>query len=460
MSDNIVEAEDKYWEEHDRRLAMGWPGKQDPDAVHYNSKLVGVMFEGRQEVIKVLNGSELLRVRRERGGIDPEVKHKDPLAVAVDVQFGEDWAPIGYIAKDKNKDIAAALDAGNEVFIAIASLTGGGDKSYGVNTEIEYTKVKAENKVEEVKPVETEAAPDYKTMLSEALQGLGIINTGKTTKKYVSRLLGRSTTVTVGAGGHVSLPGYMSGSKFPEQFYPEFNEEEILGRILTSYYPKANEAKQEDIKKALLEMWDINRIASTSYGTAIHAALENYDRFYKLGDKTKTVKVLKTKTNVGPNKALSKNPFLSKIVTDFHEKFGGDYIRLNEQFIWAHEAKLCGSIDRVKVIDAEKKIIRIQDFKTDGDIHETKYQNADSIFRGVGKKALKNGKKEKPNTVEDTLLGLHWLQLSFYAHILTKYYGYTVEGLDVYWVNPNKLIKGENPWEEFSHEVINIEKGL
>lgn len=188
----------------------------------------------------------------------------------------------------------------------------------------------------------------------------------------------------------------MSGSKFPEQFYPEFNEEEIFGRILTSYYPKANEDKKADIKKALLEMWDINRIASTSYGTSIHAALENYDRFYKLGDKTKKVQVLKTKTNVGPNKALSKNPFLSKIVTDFHEKFGGDYIRLNEQFIWTHEAKLCGSIDRVKVIDAEKKIIRIQDFKTDGDIHEMKYQLEDSIFRGVGKKALKAGKKEKP----------------------------------------------------------------
>jgi len=456
MSDNLTDAEEKYWEEHDRRLAMGFPGKPEEDAIHYNSKLVGVTFEGRQEVIKVLNGTELLRVRREADN------KFDPNAVAVDVKFGETWAPIGYIAKDKNKDICAALDAGKEVFIGIASLTGGGEKSYGVNTEIEFTKVKAEKKAEAVAPVEAEQSTttDYKSMLSEALQGLGIINTGKKTQKYVSRLLGKATTVTVAPGGHVSLPGYLSGSAFPKQFYEEFNTDEAIDRILTAYYPKANDDKKADIKKALLEMWDINRIASTSYGTAIHAALENYDRFYKLGDKTKTVKVLKTKTNVGPNKALSKNPFLSKIVLDFHEKFGGDYIRLNEEFIWTHEAQLCGSIDRVKVIDATKKIIRIQDFKTDGDVHEPKYQIPESIFRGVGKKAIKEGKKEKPNTVEDTLLGLHWLQLSFYAHILTKYYGYTVEGLDVYWLNPVKLCKGENAWEEFSHDVIDIEKGL
>ena len=457
MSDNLTDAEDQYWAEHDRRLSMGWPGVAADDAIHYNSKLVGVTFEGRQEVIKVLNGSEMLRVRREADN------KFDDNAVAVDVQFGEDWAPIGYIAKDKNKDIAAALDAGNEVFIGIASLTGGGEKSYGVNTEIEYTKVKAEAKAVSADETLEKSSQGLTEAIKEDLETLEkvreLFGARKVTQKYTSRLIGKSTEVVV-TNGHVSLPGYLSGSKFPEKFYPEFDNEEALGRIITAYYPKANEDKQNDIKKALLEMWDINRIASTSYGTAIHAALENYDRFYKLGDKTKKVQVLKTKTNVGPNKALSKNPFLAKIVQDFHDKFGGDYIRLNEQFIWAHEAQLCGSIDRVKVIDAEKKIIRIQDFKTDGDIHEMKYQLEDSIFRGVGKKALKAGKKEKPNTVEDTLLGLHWLQLSFYAHILTKYYGYTVEGLDVYWLNPAKLCKGENAWEEFNHDVLDIEKGL
>ena len=38
MNDNLTEAE------QDRRVAMGFPGKPDENAIHYNSKLVGVTF--------------------------------------------------------------------------------------------------------------------------------------------------------------------------------------------------------------------------------------------------------------------------------------------------------------------------------------------------------------------------------------------------------------------------------
>lgn len=423
--------------------------------VQYHSKLVGVTFEGRQEVIKVLKGNEPLRVRRE-----PENQY-DPKAVAVDVLFGEEWAPIGYIAKDKNQDIQEALDSGKEVYIAIGSITGGGDKSCGVNIKLEYVKATQEEQAKvKVAPaaeavVERELTPKEKLQL--AIDEFAASFTGGAVKKtFTSRLLGKSTEVTV-TEGHISLPGYLSGSSFPKKFYPEFDAEGILKDITEKHF---EEKDREKAKAALLAMWGLNRDASTGYGTAIHAALENFITYRKLGDKTKTVKVLKTKTNVGPNKALSKNPFLKKIVEDFWDKFGSDHTRLTEQFIWTHEEKLCGSIDLVKVIDAEKKIIRIQDFKTDGDINEAKYQIAESPFRGVGKKALKEGKKQKKNIVEDTLLGLHWLQLSFYAYILQTYYGYTVEGLDVYWLNPVKLCAGENAWEEFSHDVIDIKKGL
>lgn len=455
MSDNIVDAEVAYWEEHDRRLARGWPAKPDPEAISYNSKLVGVTFEGRQEVIKVLTGNERLAVRREADN------KYDKNAVAVDVQFGEAWVPIGYIAKDKNANIAKALDAGNEVLIGIASLTGGGDKSYGVNVAVEYVKAKAGAKA--TKEAETpQKAPQE--LPEGVVSELGLLDNIRKllgveakTEKYSSRLIGKVTEVTV-TNGHVTVPGYMSGSKFPEKFYPEFAKDEFVSKILDKYYEGASEEQLKHVKESILDMWSLNGKASTSYGDAIHIALQNYDTYHALGDKTKKVETFKTKPDrVGPNKALSSNPFLKKVVEDFHEKFGGDYVRLSEQFIWLHEKQLCGAIDRVKVIDADKKIIRIQDFKTNANIHETKYQNADSPFRGVGKKALKEGKKEKPNTVEDTLLGLYWLQLSFYAYIL-KHYGYTVEGLDVYWLNPEKLAKGENAWEEFSHDVINIEE--
>lgn len=445
--------------------------KSIKNLIEYNSKIVGVTFEGRQEVIAMLSGDEPLRVRRE-----PENKY-DPRAVAVDVEIAETWKPIGYIAKDKNKDIAAAMDAGNDVDISIASLTGGDTdnngkvKTRGVNIALSYNKPvelepKNDSKSKDGYKVnsESEIKNDVKLNCSNDSNVLAqiksLLGVEDRVELYTSRLLGRSTYVTV-VDGHMRIEGYLSGSRFPDKFYPEFDEDEVLGRIIGKHYPDADEEKYAKIRKALLGMWGINRNASTGYGTAIHAALENYDKYHKLGDRIKSVKKFKTKPDeVGPNKALSRNPFLRKVVEDFHEKFGGDYVRLNEQFIWTHEERLAGSIDRVRVVDAERKIIRIQDFKTDGNIHEAKYQISESPFRGVGKKALKEGKKEKPNTVEDTLLGLHWLQLSFYAYILTKYYGYTVEGLDVYWLNPNKLIKGENAWEEFSHEVIDIEGAL
>lgn len=400
----------------------------------YFTKLTGTTFEGRQGIISVMIGDEPLRVRREADN------QYDPKAVAVDVQFGEVWTPIGYIAKDKNTDISESLDAGNEVTIKLASITGGEGKSYGVNIELEYTK--AEKKVEAVKPKLT-ALELFQKLLGDSVAGQYDINISTTPardiKKYRSVLIGKDLDI-VEVDGHVRLAnkeGYISGSKFPEKFYPEFDQKGILQGIVDKYDVDGD---------AVLGMWDLLGRSSTGLGNSVHYAMENYDRNFELGDKIKSVKVLKTKTNVGPNKALSKNPFLKHIVESFHAKFGGTYGRLNEQFIEFNsgDIKLCGSIDRVKIIDRDKKIIRIQDFKTDGDIHSKKYQKSDSPF-----------KKEMGNT----LLDLHWLQLSFYAYIL-KQYGWTVEGLDVYWVNPSKLVSGENPWEEFSSNVINVEKGL
>lgn len=409
--------------------------------LNYHSKLVGVTHEGRQEVIKVLTGNEEIRVRREADN------EHDPNAVAVDVQFGEGWAPIGYIAKDKNQAIAAALDAGEQVNIRISNLTGGGSKIYGVNIELEYPKVDETVEVssETVEEENPEITPEQK--LRNAI--MDVLAGGKRVS-YTSKLL-NETVELVENDGHVSIPGYLSGSAFPKKFYAEFDEKEMLQKIVDKHYPNSTPEKQKMLKESLLDMWGLNRDSSTNYGRAIHAALENYDKYHVLGDKTKKVEVLKTKTNVGPNKALSRNPFLKKIVEDFHEKFGGDYIRLNEQFVWLHDEKLAGSIDRVKVIDLKKRIIRIQDFKTDGDIHEKTYQSTDSPFY-----PLTQGKDA---TMGKELLDYHWFQLSFYAYILQKK-GWIVRGLDVYWVNPEKLTKGENPWEEFSHDVIDISKGL
>lgn len=397
----------------------------------YNSKLVGVTFEGRQAVISLLKGDEQLSCRRE-----PENEY-DKNAVAVDVLAGGEWLPIGYIAKDKNLEIAKSLDAGVPVEIKLASITGGDGKSFGINIELQYNeapkveapKAKEEKKV--VKPTKTEMENTLRYLLQV------VEASGKKTVEptmYNSVLLGKNIEIQE-VNGHKRLEGYLSGSKFPEQFYAEFDSEKILEAMVNKYGVT---------KEALQAMWDINSEVSTGFGTAIHAALENYDKNHVLGEKVRNYVKKPTKANpegvLSQNKALNRNPFLQKIVIDFHELFGGDYVRFNEEFVWDREFKLCGSIDRIKVIDLKKRIVRIQDFKTDADIHEKKYQLATSPFK---------------EQMGNELLDYHWLQLSFYAFILNRA-GWKVEGLDVYWLNGKKLVSGENPWEEFSHDVIDI----
>lgn len=399
----------------------------DKDTAIYHSKLVGVTFEGRQEVIASLRGKEPLRVRREADN------KYDPKAVAVDVYKNDEWLPIGYIAKDKNADISRSLDAGETAYIQISDITGGGDKSFGVNISLEYKLAPVAEPAKEEVASETPSKKETVRVLQYMLKALGgeAVAVAGETAEYVSPLTAEIINLQE-VNGHKRLEGYLSGSKFPDQFYQPFDKDGILAAIVEKYGVTA---------EAVAAMWKLNNEASTGYGTAVHAALENYDRNFELGDKIKSVKVLKTKTNVGPNKALSKNPFLKHLVESFHAQFGGDYERLSEVFVWDEGLKLCGSIDRLKVIDRKKKIVRIQDFKTDGDIHEKKYQLSTSPF----KKSMGN-----------ELLDLHWLQLSFYAFILSLK-GWKVEGLDIFWLNPAKLVKGEKePWELFSSDVVDI----
>jgi hypothetical protein len=410
----------------------------------YNSKLVGVTFEGRQAIISTLKGNEPLRVRREAEN------EYDPNAVAVDVKVGEELLPIGYIAKDKNLEIAKSLDAGIPVEIKLASLTGGDGKSFGVNIELQYQEAPKDAPAKVAAPTEKAVVKPTKEQMQNVLAYLTqVVNkSGKKTVEptmYNSVLLGQNIELQE-VNGHKRLEGYLSGSKFPEQFYAEFDKKQILDAIKKKHSLSDKEIEQ------IQAMWDINSLSSTNFGNAIHYAMENYDRNYVLGDKIKSVKEFKTKApEIGDNKALNRNPVLNKLVKSFHEKFGGDYIRFSEEFIWDKGLKLCGSIDRIKVVDLKKRIIRIQDFKTDADINETKYQLVDSPFY-----ELTQG--DNP-TMGKTLLDYHWLQLSFYAFILQRA-GWTVEGLDVYWVNGEKLVSGENPWEEFSHEVIDITKAI
>lgn len=208
---------------------------------------------------------------------------------------------------------------------------------------------------------------------------------------------------------------YLSGSTFATSFKGKFDARAISAKMATKY-----EVNQDHI----LSMWKTNAEASTSLGTALHAGLELYGKYLQLSHKIKG----------SEESALHKNALIQRIVKQFYEGRENE-TALYEAFAVDTEKHLCGFIDRLLIVDKEKKIVRVQDYKTNPDIN--KKETVVGPFKGV---------------IENSSLGLYWLQLSFYAYILTKA-GFTVEGLDIFNYDGEK-------WVTYQHEVIDISAAL
>lgn len=106
-----------YEEEHDGHESIS-------DAESFYSKLVGVTFDNRQDVISTLEVGEELVVHRE-----PDNPF-DCNAIRILTQDGRD---VGHIRKEIAADIAPLIDAGTNYRCIVTAVTGGGDYSYGVN---------------------------------------------------------------------------------------------------------------------------------------------------------------------------------------------------------------------------------------------------------------------------------------------------------------------------------------
>jgi single-stranded-DNA-specific exonuclease len=97
------------------------------DATAFHTKVVGVSFEGRQDTIAGLRvGAELTLVRQ------PE-NPKDANAIAV--RYGT--LQIGFLRREIAAHLAPSIDKGAAYRARIASLTGGGEFSRGVNIFVE-----------------------------------------------------------------------------------------------------------------------------------------------------------------------------------------------------------------------------------------------------------------------------------------------------------------------------------
>ncbi len=93
------------------------------DASGFNTKVAGVSFEGRQDVVAGVQAGAPLDLRR-----DPANRY-DPNAIGV--WFGS--LQLGFLNRGIAKRVAPNIDAGDRYTAEVTAVTGGGTRSFGIN---------------------------------------------------------------------------------------------------------------------------------------------------------------------------------------------------------------------------------------------------------------------------------------------------------------------------------------
>lgn len=181
----------------------------------------------------------------------------------------------------------------------------------------------------------------------------------------------------------------MSGSQYKKSLEKPFPLELMTGKVADKYKVPP---------QTVADMWKANSLISTTFGTALHLAMEQWFRFKNSGCEDKEYNV-------------AKHPFLREAVLTFPLK---DEEALPEVLISDVANKRVGRIDLLTITGEKEGYI--EDYKSDADI-------------------TKN-------------VAGHFNQLSFYAHILIAK-GWNIKGVRVW----NYADKG---WEKYESEVLAI----
>lgn len=210
-------------------------------------------------------------------------------------------------------------------------------------------------------------------------------------------------------GGTKVLKG---GTTFIKRFYDPFDAPKIA-RQCSKYWG----VSAKDIE----EMWASNGNVSGLLGTTIHLALEHYINFKEVGN-TITKTRQKAGKDVDRNYAMPKHPFLKKTITSLNKltnkldkKYKVERV-VAEALVTDSATGWGGLVDRLAILNHEKKIARIQDYK---------------VNIGAEKEESHSKPKHPFSHLPANKLTKYALQLSFYASILKKH-GWTIEGLDVF----------------------------
>lgn len=108
-----------------KNYAKGINEEESPIQRPIVAKVVGVTFEGRQELLAKLTEDSVVSLERDRR--NPH----DPYAVNVMAQIGEDNLQIGFVPKAMAKKVSKHLDSGGAMDCKLHKLVGGNIASDG-----------------------------------------------------------------------------------------------------------------------------------------------------------------------------------------------------------------------------------------------------------------------------------------------------------------------------------------
>lgn len=178
---------------------------------------------------------------------------------------------------------------------------------------------------------------------------------------------------------------------FIKQFTGEFNAEMVAKNCEKSWGFPASD---------IAGMWNKNSEIAMEMGTLVHKALEYWTKYGHMGEK-----------------AMPKHPILKSIVEGFAGMTQNEKGEVHSEILVTDiKSGRCGQVDRLLVLDAEKKICRVQDYKINIESEEI---------------APKNKLKKPYEKLPANKLSKYALQMNFYAQMLEAS-GWTVEGIDVY----------------------------
>lgn len=151
---------------------------------------------------------------------------------------------------------------------------------------------------------------------------------------------------------------YLSGSQYAKE------EEFDADYWANSFAEKYNLG--EDGAAKIKEMWNVNGNASSSFGTAVHAAIELYGQYRDIADvidvDLKTGERKKLSAKVDKNSSLSKLPYLKEVVEKFFNEERLAEPAKYEVLVVDHVNKRAGRIDRL--VKEKDGTFSVRDMKT------------------------------------------------------------------------------------------------